>query len=211
MRHPSMHAYRAKGMATMSYGDNPAGEREYGTGQTFEPLPSYGDQSRYGQPGSTPPTYRTWGIIAFVCGVLFNLILGLPAAFVSRRYSDSVSSLWASGNVEAAVRTSRKARAWLIASFAFDVLGIILAVVVFQTSRSNFNNPSVVAASIKTQVQQQLSDSSGPAYDPGVTVTSVVCTRAGTNTDHCVIRVSTGETETVTATISGNGSRYSAN
>jgi hypothetical protein len=37
----------------------------------------------------------------------------------------------------------------------------------------------------------------------------VVCTRAGTSTDQCVIRVSTGETDTVTATISGNGSGYS--
>jgi Interferon-induced transmembrane protein len=205
-----MLAYRAKRMATMSYGDNPAGEQEYDTGPTFGAPPSYADQSGYGQPGSTPPTYRALGIIAVICGVLFNLILGLPAAFVGRRYSDQVSPLWANGNVQAAVQASRKARAWLIASFVLDVLGLILVVVlIFQGSSSNFNNPSLVAASIKTQVQQRLSDSSGPDYDPGVTVTSVACTRAGTTTDHCVIRLSTGEADTVTATISGNGTGYS--
>lgn len=111
--------------------------------------------------------------------------------------------------MQAAVRASRRARAWLIASFVLDTMGIILAVVVFHGANSSFNNPSVVAASIKTQLQQQLSDRSGSYYDPGVTVTSVVCTRAGANTDHCVIRLSTGETDTVTATISGNGTRYS--
>jgi hypothetical protein len=112
--------------------------------------------------------------------------------------------------VQAAIRVSRKARAWLIASIVFDVLGIILVVAVVKVSSSDFNNPSVVAASIKTQVQQRLSDSSGPDYDPGVTVTSVVCTRAGTNTDHCVIKFSTGQTVTQTATISGNGTSYTA-
>jgi len=195
----------------MSYGDNPAAEQEYDAGQTFGAPPSYADQPVYGEPGPTPPTYRVWGIIAFICGALFNVILGLGAAFLSRRYSDQVSPLWANGNVLAAIQASRRARAWLIASFVFDVLGVILVVVVFQGPRSNFNNPSVVAASIKTQVQQRLSDSSGPDYDPGVTVTSVVCTPAGTNTDDCVIKVSTGETDTVTATISRNGTSYSTN
>jgi hypothetical protein len=84
-------------------------------------------------------------------------------------------------------------------------------VIFTQTSSSTFNNPSTVAASIKTQVQQRLSDSSSPDYVPGVTVTSVVCTPAGTNTDNCVIRLSTGDVFTQTATISGNGTRYATN
>jgi hypothetical protein len=201
-----------KGTATMSYGDNPGGEQGYDTGQTFGAPPSYLDQPGYGQPGSMPPTYRAWGIIAVICGALFNLILGVPTALVGRRYGGEVPQLWASGDVQAAVRASRKARAWLIASTVFDVLGILLLVVLItQTSSSNFNNPSVVAASIKTQVQQRLGDSSGPDYDPGVTVTSVVCIPAGTNTDHCVIRLSTGDTATKTVTISGNGTSYTTN
>jgi hypothetical protein len=199
-------------MATMSYGDHPGGEQEYDTGQAFGVPPSYLGQPGYGQPGSTPPTYRAWGIIAVICGALFNLILGVPTALVGRRYGREVPQLWASGDVQAAVRASRKARAWLIASGVLDVLGIILLIVIItQTSSSNFNNPSVVAASIKTLVQQRLSDSSGPDYVPGVTVTSVVCTPFGTNTDHCVIRLSTGDTTTRTATISGNGRRYTTN
>jgi Interferon-induced transmembrane protein len=203
-----MRAYRAKGLATMSYGDNPVDEQDHDTGQAFGAPPSYVDQPGYGEPGSMPPTYRSWQTIAFVCGFLFNAILGLPAASLSRWYSGRVPPLWANGNVLAAVQMSRRARAWLIVSFVLDVLGIILLVVAFQGPRSNFNNPSDVAASLKTLVQQRLSDSSSPYYAPGVTVTSVVCTRAGTKTDHCVLKYSDGKTEAETATISGNGSRY---
>ncbi len=198
----------------MSHGDNPGGEQEeYDTGQTFGAPPSYLNQPGYGQPGAEPPTYRAWGIAAVICGVLFNLILGLPTALAARRYSSEVPGLWASGDVQAAVKASRKARSWLIASSVLDVLGIILLVVVIiaQASTSDYNNPSVVAASIKTLVQQRLSDKSGPDYDPGVTVTSVVCARSGTTTDSCVIRLSTGESTTKTATISGNGTSYSTN
>jgi hypothetical protein len=196
----------------MSYGDNPGSEQEHDTGQTFWAPPSSLNAPGYGQPGSMPPTYRAWGIIAFICGVLFNLILGVPTALLGRRYAGEVPQLWASGDVQAAVRASRKARGWLIASMVLDALGIVVLVaVITQTSSPNFNTPSVVAASIKTQLQQRLSDKSGPGYAPGVTVTSVVCTAAGTNTDRCVIKLSDGETATKTATISGNGSSYATN
>jgi hypothetical protein len=196
-------------MATMSYGDQPGGNQEYDTGQAFGAPPSYLDQPGYGQPGSMPPTYRAWGIIAFICAALFNLILGGPAAYVSRRYSDSVPPLWANGDLHAAVMASRKARAWLIASGVLDMLGIIVTIVIFtHMSSSNYNNPSAVASSIKTLVQQQISDSAGPDYVPGVTVTSVVCTPSGTDTDHCVITFSTGDVVTKTATISGHGTSY---
>jgi hypothetical protein len=204
-------------MATMSYGDNPADSQEYGAGQAFGAPPPYlgqpgYGQPGYGQPGSAPPSYRVWGIIAVICGVLFNTILGLPTAFVGRRYGRQVPLLWASGDMQAAVKASRKARAWLIASSVLDALGVIVLVaIITQSPSSNFSNPSVVATSIKTQIQQRLSDKSGPDYAPGVTVTSVVCTASGTNTDRCVIRLSSGITVTKTATISGHGSGYSTN
>jgi hypothetical protein len=185
-----------------------ADEKEYDTGPTFGAPPSYGDQPGYGEPGPMPPTYRSLGIIALICAALFNLLLGFPTAWIARRYSSQVLPLWEHGDRLAALSASRKARAWLIASFVMDVLGIVVLVLALQGARSDFNNPSVVAASIKTQVQQRISDSSGPYYLPGATVTSVSCTHAGTNTDQCVIRYSTGETDTVTATISGNGTRY---
>lgn len=76
-------------------------------------LPSYLDQPGYGQPGSMPPTYRAWGIVAVICGALLNLILGVPTAIVGLRSGGEVPRLWASGDVQAAVRASRKARAWL--------------------------------------------------------------------------------------------------
>jgi hypothetical protein len=146
----------------MSYGDNPAGEQEYDTGPTFGAPPSYADQSGYGQPGSTPPTYRALGIIAVICGVLFNLILGLPTALISRRYSKKVTELWALGDVQAAISASRKARAWLIASIVLDAIGLILSVVLILQAPSS-----------------QLSNSSSQYYEPGVTVTSAVCTPGG--------------------------------
>lgn len=196
----------------MHYGDHPGGQPDHDAGQAFGAPPPYPDQPGYGQPGSMPPTYEAWGVPAVICGLLFNAILGGTAAFLGRRYSDSVSPLWAHGDVHAAVMASRKARGWLIASGVFDALGIIVAIVIFtHTSSPSYNNPSAVAASIKSQVQQRLSDSSGPYYAPGLTVSSVVCTPSGTNTDRCVIRLSTGDVTTKTATISGNGTSYSTN
>ncbi len=177
--------------------------------------PGYGQapygQPGYGSPGAPPPAYRGLGVIASICGVLFNLILGLPTALVGRRYGKKVTELWARGDVQGAIGASRKARAWLIASIVLDVLGLILTVVVIAQSSSQgaFTHPSAVAASIKTQLQQRLSDKSSQYYQPGVTVTSVVCTASGTKTDHCVDTFSNGQTGTETAVISGNGASYS--
>lgn len=196
----------------MSYGEYSDGNQEFGGAQGFGQQYSYPGQPGYGQPGSTPPTYRVWGIIAVIGGVAFNLILGVPAALVGRRYARQVPGLWASGDVQAAVSASRKARGWLIASSVLDALGIILVIaIIAQSSGSNFNNPSTVAASIKTQTQQRINAVARPAGVPAVTVTSVVCTSSGTDTDTCVVRLSTGETFTKTATISGNGTGYSTN
>jgi hypothetical protein len=66
----------------------------------------------------------------------------------------------------------------------------------------------VVAASIKTQIQQRISNPSSQYYEPGVTLTSVVCTSSGTNIDHCIDTFSNGQTATETAVISGNGTSY---
>jgi Interferon-induced transmembrane protein len=193
----------------MSDADHPGGKQEYDSGQAFGAPPSHPDQPGYDQPGSMPPTYENWVKIAFAGAVLCNMILGFPAAYLARMHGREVAWLWDSGNVNGAVMASRKARAWLIASGVLDVLGlIVLIVLIAPSSGSNFNSPSAVAASIKTLVQQQISDSSGPDYVPGVTVTSVACTPSGTLTDHCVIRFSDGIAVTKTATISADGKRY---
>lgn len=179
------------------YADNGGGEQGTGIGQ----WPGF----------AAPPAYRAWGIVALICGVLFNTVLGFPAALIGRRYGRQVPGLWANGDVQAAVSASRKARGWLIASTVLDAIGIIALVVIVMNpsgSQSNYNNPSVVAASIKAQVQQRLSDKSGQYYSPGLTVKSVVCTPSGTDTDRCVLTLSTGQTVTNTAVISGNGTSY---
>ena len=80
-------------------------------------------------PGAPPPTYQAWVTTALVCGVLFNIVLGLPTAVIGRRYSRRVTGLWARGDVPGAISASRRARAWLIASIALDVIGLVLSIV----------------------------------------------------------------------------------
>jgi len=105
-------------------------------------------------------------------------------------------------------------RVWLIGSTVVGAIGligiIVCTVLIMHTSSSqpNYNNPSVVAASLKALVQQRLSDQSGQYFEPGVTVSSVVCTPSGTSTDHCLTALSNGVTFTNTAVISGNGTGF---
>ena len=88
------------------------------------------EQPGNGAPGTPPSTYRGWVVAASICGVLFNLILGLPTALIGQRYARKVPDLWARGDVQAAASASRKARAWLIASTVLSALGLILTIVV---------------------------------------------------------------------------------
>jgi hypothetical protein len=74
-------------------------------------------------------------------------------------------------------------------------------------STSSFNNPAQVAAVIKSQTNQKLTNPSSTDYRPGLTVTSVTCTKSGNNTDSCLIRFSDGSTLPAIATISDGGSK----
>jgi hypothetical protein len=105
-------------------------------------------------------------------------------------------------------------RVWLIGSTVVGAIGligiIVCTVLIMHTSswQPDYNNPPVVAASLKALVQQRLSDQSGQYFEPGVTVTSVVCTPSGTSTDHCLTTLSNGVTFTNTAVILGNGTGF---
>lgn len=169
--------------------------------------PGYGAPGMYGTP---PPTYMIWARIAAVGGVLFNLILGLPSAMIAIHHARLVRKQWESGNQQAAVAASRKARTWAIVSTVLDVLGIVLLIVIVgaSASSSNFSNPAVVAASIKTQLQKRISDPSSQFYRPGLKVTSVVCKKAGSNTDDCIDHFSNGQTASEIALISADGRSY---
>jgi hypothetical protein len=107
--------------------------------------PSYGYQSQYGaytgpavpQYGAwqpLPPDYRAWAIAAVVGGVLFSLLIGMPLGLIAQRNSRRVRSMWESGDHNGAVRASRSARSWAIASIVFDVLGLLLVIVLFSRS-----------------------------------------------------------------------------
>ena len=216
---PGQPGYGQPNYGQPNYGQPNYGQPEYGQpgyGQPGYGQPGYGQpgyaQPGYGYvpPGPPPPNYKVWGIIAAVCGVLFNLILGLPAALIGSRHGRKVAQQWATGDVQAAASSSRKARNWLIASTVLDVLGLVLFIAIISQSGSpsSFSNPSAVAASIKTQIQQRISDPSSQYYEKGVTVTSVVCTPSGTNTDSCVDKFSNGQTASETAVISGDGASY---
>lgn len=186
-----------------------------------EPQPYYGPPGPQGPgygmpgygaapPGAPPPTHLIWARIAAGGGVLFSLILGFPAALVALHHARKVRPNWETGNQQAAFSESRKARTWSIVSTVLDALGVILVILLITgtASTSNFNTPSVVAASIKTQLQKRISDPSSQYYQPGLKVTSVVCTRAGAHTDHCVDYFSNGQTVSETAVISANGDSY---
>lgn len=80
-------------------------------------------------PGAPPAAYQAWVTTAVICGVLFNIILGLPTALIGRRYSTKVTELWARGDGPGAISASRKAGAWLMASIVLDVIGLVLSIV----------------------------------------------------------------------------------
>jgi hypothetical protein len=206
-------------------------EDPYG-GASGQPGPPSYPQPGYGQPGygegsytppgyaagpagQEPPTHLAWAWIAAAGGVLFSLILGFPTAMIALNHARKVRPSWQAGNMQAAINASRKARTWAIVSTILDVLGIgILAIVIASahtagsSSSSNFSNPSVVAASIKTQLQKRISNPTSQYYLAGVSVTKVVCTPAGNNTDNCVDTLSNGQTATETAVVSSNGESY---
>jgi len=187
-------------------GSLPSGDGQHWPGPPASGMPGYGAPPF----GQQPPAHLIWARIAAVGGVLFNLILGLPSALIAMRHARLVRVHWEAGNQAAAVSESRKARTWSIVATVFDALGIVLLVILIGASgsASNFNNPAVVAASIKTDLQERVSDPGSQYYVPGLKVTSVVCKSAGTDTDRCVDYFSNGQTASETAVISDNGQRY---
>ena len=102
--------------------------------------------------------------------------------------------------------TSYRAYRYVLGLFGL-VLGVVYLTHIF-SSPPNFTNPATVAASIQGELQLRLSDPSSPFYQPGVTVTSVVCTKSGTGTDYCVDKLSNGQTVSETAVISADGNSY---
>jgi hypothetical protein len=179
-----------------------------GDGTSFQPgYQAVGYPMPYGQP---PPSHLVWAWIAAVGGVIFNLLLGFPSAMVAIRHARRVRSTWESGDQQAALRESRKARTWAIVSTVLDVVGVILviALIAGNASTQNFGTPSVAAASIKTQLQKRFSDPTSQFYQPGLKVTSVVCTAVGAHTDHCVDHFSNGQVLSETIVISANGDSY---
>jgi hypothetical protein len=189
------------------YGQPGYGQPVYGQpGYALPPGPAFG-----AGPGQLPRTHLVWSRLAIAGGVLFNLILGLPAGLAALRYARQVRPQWEAGDLQGAARSSRKARNWAIASTVLDGLGVLLVALIVigqSAASSNYDNPAVVAASLKTQLQQRISDPGSQFYVKGLKVTSVVCTKAGTDTDHCLDHFSDGQTATETAVISDNGNRY---
>src|SRR5580700_1025999 len=144
------------GPGPSEFSQEPGSPAPWGYGQPGPPAPGYAMPGYGAAPqGQPPPTHLIWARIAAGGGVLFNLILGLPAALVAMNHARKVRPLWEAGNQPAAVSESRKARTWAIVSTVLDALGVIVVIVVVASSAtaSNFSNPTVVAASIKAQLQ----------------------------------------------------------
>ncbi len=200
-----------EGPGSSDFSQEPGSPSPWGFGQAGPAAPGYVRPGYGATPqGQPPPTHLIWARIAAGGGVLFNLILGLPTALVAMSHARKVRPLWESGDQPAAISESRKARTWAIASTVLDALGVIVLIVVIASSAaaSNFSNPTVVAASIKAQLQKRVSDPSSQFYTPGLKVTSVVCKAESGNTDRCVDYFSDGQTASEIAVISSNGESY---
>jgi hypothetical protein len=112
------------------YGAPPpgGGYGAYPTGGSYG-APGYGG---YGQPSGKPPsTYRAWAITCIVCGVLFSLIIGLPCGVVALNNSRRVQKAWQMGDMQSAVKASKRARTWAIVATVFEALGLILVITLF--------------------------------------------------------------------------------
>jgi hypothetical protein len=160
--------YGQPGYGQPGYGQQGYGQPGYGM-PTY-PSPGYGPPM-YPPPGPQPPTYGAWAVTATVGGVLFSLLVGLPAAIVGLTYGSKVTKAWASGDVQRAANASRKARGWLTASTIFDLLGLILVVFLFTHMTSSglgFTSRSPVPASVS-------SVSVLPAQQPVQVVMPVTC------------------------------------
>lgn len=113
---------------------SPAGEyASYGYQPQYSSYPEAA-VPQYGAWQPQPPDYRAWVIAAVVGGVLFSLLLGMPLGLVAQRNSRRVRSRWESGDRDGAVRASRSARSWAIASIVLDVLGLLLAIILLSHS-----------------------------------------------------------------------------
>ena len=113
---------------------SPAGQyASYGYQPQYDAYPGQA-VPRYGTWQPQPPDYRAWVIAAVVGGALFSLLLGMPLGLIAQRNSRRVRSRWESGDRNGAVKASRSARSWAIASIVFDVLGLLLVVVLLSHS-----------------------------------------------------------------------------
>ncbi|HTX28977.1 MAG TPA: CD225/dispanin family protein [Streptosporangiaceae bacterium] len=149
------------GQGQPQYGPPQYGQPGYGPPGYGPPAyypPGYG-APMYAPPGSQPPAYTGWAISALIGGVLFSLLVGLPAAITGQVYGSKVSRLWASGDVQGAHRASRRARGWLTASTVFDLLGLVLVAFIIVTHVSSagvsFTHTSVAPASVSVLPAQQ--------------------------------------------------------
>jgi len=106
------------------YGQPGYGQPGYGPGGYFPP--GYGAWPG----GQEPPTYTAWIWVAAIGGVLFSLILGFPTAMIALSQARKVRPNWQTGNQQAAIKASRRARTWVIVSTILDALGVILFVLI---------------------------------------------------------------------------------
>jgi Interferon-induced transmembrane protein len=89
---------------------------------------------QYGVWQPQPQDYRAWVIAGVAGGVLFSLLIGMPLGLIAQRHSRLVRSKSAAGDYAGAAKAARSARSWAIASLVFDVLGLLLAIVLFSHS-----------------------------------------------------------------------------
>jgi hypothetical protein len=153
------------------------------------------------------PTYATeksrlnrTAIIAFVASFFFwpaGIVLGHVARRQIHQRGD-VGGGWA--------------LAALIISYLSAAFGVLLIALTLSGSAGpkgpGFKNEQTLESSILTEMEANLKNPSNAAYSPGTSVTATICNPGSGTYYKCVIALSNGRSQTLSVTVSTDGSHW---
>ena len=105
------------------------------------------------------------------------------------------------------------ALAGLIISYVWGALTVVIvALAVFNAAvNSGYNNLDTLQGSVQQQIDNNLHTPSNADYSPGTDVSSVLCVRVAGTQFSCLVKLSNGQTSTLSITVSSDGSRWLSN
>ena len=130
---------------------------------------------------------------------------------------------WPLGSSSATYREAKSARpaseapdslfAGLIISYVWGALTVVIvALAVFNAAvNSGYNNFDALQGSVQQQIDNNLHTPSNADYSPGTDVSSVLCVHVAGTQFSCLVKLSNGQTSTLSITVSSDGSRWLSN